>query len=173
MRRLISVLAIVGLFVFLATGCMEPTKQEQQRENAVNARANSFSRAEKQYPAPIPNTYPERKLLIDVVNAQSSENHPWYVYQFGVNGNVVRYFVSKQFPVNNCDYLSSTEDVTSNSVVLHAPSLLGIYQSGDCGTYVFEDQITGAIETAPINSVTVSDKPLTLKVGAVRVRVAK
>ena len=152
--------------------------QECFRKAATAIRNSAFDRARKQVPVSNITNFPARRLLNEFTRRQSLGHHPWYVYQMGMNGNVIRYFVSKQFPVNTCDYLETTESINWNengNVITHLPPFTGVYQSGNdqCNTYVFQDQITDAMVTAPINTVNISERPIIFHERPVKVKVVK
>ena len=167
--------AAIALFmVTTAESCDGSTSNSKQAEQAVKTRSATFDRAEKQAPVPNITTFPRRKTLVNSTLRESQEHHPWYVYVLGLNGNVVNYFVAKSIPVNDCDYLSSTEapsDHWDGTVVLRAPSLSGIFQSSSgCNTLIFFDLTTDAeIRLSGLNTF-VTDRPLRVEAEAIRVR---
>jgi hypothetical protein len=175
-RKLIIVFAIV-VFAGLFAACGTKTTSEKQREQAVNQRADTFGRALGQVPTPNVTNFPRRKTLADAVVRQSLPNHPWYVYVLGQNGNIVNYFVAKSVPTNDCDYLSSTDNiqqVRGDNWDLPAPSLEGIYQSQTgCNTLTFFDLATDAeIQVSGLQTF-VTDRPLKVDAEAVKVRGSK
>lgn len=154
-------------------------RQECFRKHASQVRNDTYSEALSQITTPHPHNFPMRRLLSDLTQRQSLGHHPWYVYQLGMNGNVVRYFVSKSYPVNSCDYLETTQNVVWDSdggnFLTQLPPLEGVYQSNndDCSTYVFEDQITSAIVTVPIAQANVSDRPMLIHTKPVAFKAVK
>jgi hypothetical protein len=178
MRRVaigVILLIIVGL---VATACGSTNDALQnQRRASVKERSATFAKAEAQVPVPKIDNFPKRQTLAESTSREALPNHPWYVYLLGMNGNVVAYYVAKSVPVNNCDFLSSTEAVDSSSygkVILTAPSLDGIYYGGGgassaCNTLVFFDQATNAeINVSGINTY-VTDRPLKVRASAIKV----
>jgi hypothetical protein len=176
--RLLPLLILMGVIAVSSAGCMDASNSEVQRENAVKQRANVYDKAQRQVPTPSVNNFPRRKTLADAVVRQSEPNHPWYVYVLGQNGNVVNYFVAKSVPVNDCDYLSSTENIVNpgdnGNTLIGAPSLEGIYQSGSgCNTLTFFDLTTDAeIQITSLQSF-VTDRPLKVDAAPIKVRGSK
>jgi hypothetical protein len=185
MRKLMMLLiggAFLALFALGTTGCMDAPQSTQQAHNDVNQRYATFSRAEAADPVPNITTFPRRQTLVEATKRQSLENHPWYVYVLGQNGNIVNYFVAKTVPVNDCDYLSSTDNITNgtgsntgdNNVVIRSPSLEGIYQSSSgCNTLTFFDLATNAeIQVSSLQTF-VTDRPLKVDAQAVKIKGSK
>lgn len=179
MRRYIPL--IVGLLAlgFLVAGC-GTNAATQQVNNDVTQRFATFKKAENQVPIPNVTNFPRRKTLADALVRQTMLNHPWYVYVLGQNGNIVNYFVAKSVPVNDCDYLSSTDNITNgtgsntgdNNVVVRSPSLEGIYQSSSgCNTLTFFDLSTDAEIMVSSLQTFVTDRPL--KVDAQPIKLGK
>ena len=183
-RTLVALAAALAVFGIALAGCGGssslggPTAQ-QQRAQAINQRTREYAKAVAQVPTPTVTNFPRRQTLADAVKRQSLPNHPWYVYVLGQNGNIVNYFVSKSVPVNDCDYLSSTQDVTTygdgngnvgNVAVLDAPSLEGIYQSASgCNTLTFFDLGTNAeVQVTAIGSY-ITDRPLKVNAQAIKI----
>jgi hypothetical protein len=174
MRKLIllPLFLILGAVVF--AGCGGKSKSEQQRENAVNQRYDTFQKAQSAVATPNISSFPRRQTLADAVKRQSLPNHPWYVYVLGQNGNIVNYFVAKSVPTNDCDYLSSTDNIQTvrgDNWDLPAPSLEGIYQSQTgCNTLTFFDLATDAeIQVSSLQTF-VTDRPLKVDAQAVKVK---
>ena len=186
MRRKLTllILALAALGI-IAAGCASSSNDggpsaQQQRQQAIQQRTQEFAKAQAQVPAPNVTNFPRRKTLADAVVRQSLPNHPWYVYVLGQNGNIVNYFVAKSVPVNDCDYLSATQNVVSAGdngnggaaglAVLDSPSLEGIYQSGSgCNTLTFFDLTTDAeIQVSSLQTF-VTDRPLKVQAQAIKV----
>ena len=172
------IVAILGLLAFIALSaesCADTSTQSKQRKESVKQRADTFARAENKYPLPHTENFPLRKMLVEMTKREDLENHPWYVYHMGDQGNVIGYYVAKTVPINACDFLSSTEDVHSSEygkVVLHAPSIDGIYYGESaCNTYVWQDYSTNAIVKVTLASGTIVtvDKPLNIEAEAIKV----
>ena len=175
MRRMILLIAALAALAVLVAGCGGKSSAEQQREQAVNQRISGFAAAQAQVPTPTIKNFPRRKTLADAVVRQSLPNHPWYVYVLGQNGNIVNYFVAKSVPVNDCDYLSSTDNIQTvkgDNWDLSSPSLEGIYQSQTgCNTLTFFDLATDAEVQVSSLQTFVTDRPL--KVQAQPIKVTK
>ena len=183
-RLIILVLALVGLAV-LAAGCAGTSNDggssaQKQRQQAIQQRTQEFAKAQSQVPTPNITNFPRRKTLADAVVRQSLPNHPWYVYILGQNGNIVNYFVAKSVPVNDCDYLSATQNVVSAGdngnngaagiAVLDSPSLEGIFQSQTgCNTLTFFDLSTDAEIQVSSTQSFVTDRPLRVQAQPIRV----
>src|SRR5438067_28895 len=117
-RRLIIVIVALAAIGLLVAGCGSGSNDggasaQKQRQQAIQQRTRAFAKAQDQVPTPNVTSFPRRKTLADAVKRQSLPNHPWYVYVLGLNGNIEYYFVAKSVPVNDCDYLSSTQNVVS------------------------------------------------------------
>lgn len=153
--------------------------QECFRQHATTVRNQAFNQALSQIQTPAIHNFPMRRLLSDFTVRQSLGHHPWYIYQTALGGNVLRYFVSKSYPVNSCDFLETTQSVNwdndGGNFLTQLPPLEGVYQSSndDCATYVFEDQVTSAIETVPIANAIISDKPILFHEKPVKVKITK
>lgn len=177
MRRVASIiglLAVFGVMAFGSAGCFDQPQSEQQREKAVQQRANTYARAQAQVPTPNVTNFPRRQTLADAVERQSLPHHPWYVYVLGQNGNIVNYFVAKSVPVNDCDYLSATENVQNpgdnGNVILGSPSLEGIFQSSSgCDTLTFFDLTTNAEIQVSRGQTFITDRPLRVEAKPIRV----
>jgi hypothetical protein len=175
--------AVVVSAVALASSACGPDSSKpniaNQARQAAHSRADTYQKAVDQVPTPRITNFPRRKTLADSTVRQSLPNHPWYVYVLGQNGNIVNYFVAKSVPVNDCDYLSSTQDVhypDSGTYILDAPSLEGIYQSASgCNTLTFFDLTTNAeIQVSTTNMSTyVTDRPLRVDAQPIKVRASK
>lgn len=181
-RRLIfAIIALVAIGL-LAAGCGGPNNAtaNKQRQQAIQQRVDEYAKATSQVPTPNVTNFPRRKTLADAVVRQSLPNHPWYVYVLGINGNIEYYFVAKSVPVNDCDYLSSTENVqefggdNGGLAVLGSPSLEGIYQSSSgCNTLTFFDLITDAEVQVNAGQTIILDRPLKVQAQPIRVKSAK
>ena len=176
MQRLIKLLPVGLLLVVLAVAVAAcgPTTADKQRQQASDQRVSTYNRAVAQVPNPVVTNFPRRKTLVDAVNRQSEPNHPWYVYVLGQNGNIVNYFVAKSVPVNDCDYLSSTDEIVSakgDNWQISAPSLEGIYQSGSgCNTLTFFDLTTNAEVQITSMQTYISDRPLKVDAKPIKVK---
>lgn len=181
MRRVASIiglLAVFGVMAFGSAGCLDTPQATQQSHNDVNNRYATFAKAQAQVPTPRITNFPRRQTLADATERQSLPHHPWYVYVLGLNGNIVNYFVAKSVPVNDCDYLSSTDNITNgvgsntgdNNVVIHSPSLEGIYQSSSgCDTLTFFDLTTNAEIQVSRGQTFITDRPLRVEAKPIRV----
>jgi hypothetical protein len=125
---------------------------EEQRQESLETRAESFDRAESLYPIPPISNYPMREALVKFTERQDLVGHPWYVYILGVNGNVVGYYVASTYPQSTCNFLSSTEE-RRDGLIFTAPSLDGF----------FFDYATDALVVIGSSPFYASDKPLLLE----------
>jgi len=151
-----------------------PSSLDQQREDSVAARTGTFDRAAQIAPLPQTSNFPLRRALVKFTERQDLINHPWFIYILGDNGNVVGYYVGQTVPINACNFLSSTEDVTnggpddgSGNVVVTAPSLDGIFYGGGgsanaCDAWFFFDQTSDALIQIRGVSFFTADQPLRL-----------
>lgn len=183
MRKL--TLAFLGLLLVLialssaacSTGGSSKPSAEAQRSQAARQRTDAYAKAVAQVPTPIPTNFPRRQTLANAVIRQALPNHPWYVYVLGQNGNIVNYFVAKSVPVNDCDYLSSTEqivDTHGSSWQIKAPSLEGIFQSGSgCNTLTFFDLATNSEVQITSMQTFVTDRPLRVKAQPLQLKTVK
>lgn len=127
-----AIVLLLTVAAVLAVACTEETGGDNRKE-AVESRNRVYDRAESAVPAYEPSAFPGREALNEYTKRHARPNHPYYVYILGENGNVINYFVSKTLPVNQCAFLSSTEDVRDDeqgNLVLTAPSLDGIFYGG-------------------------------------------
>lgn len=144
----------------------------QNNERATESREQIFSNAEAAVPAPVPVNFPLRQALADFTVRQDMLNHPFYVYIMGENGTYVGYFVGQTYPVNACNYLSSSQRVRGSSngnLILTAPSLDGTFGGGGgassaCDVYFFFDVETDALVTFTAPMFFASDVPLEINV---------
>lgn len=174
-------LAIGLLAVALAlVACDEGTngQLQDQRKDSIKQRSQAFARAENAAPTPRTVNFPLRKALVEFTKRQDLENHPWYVYILGLNGNAVAYYVAQTVPINSCNFLSSTEAVDSSDqgkVVITAPSLDGIFYGGGgasagCDSWFFFDAATDAlIQIRGVNWYA-ADQPLRVEAKAIKVQ---
>ena len=172
-----AILAIIIAVALIGCEYNEKPSGDNQRRNSVEFRTTNFERAAKLYPLPAQENFPLREALVEYTRRQDLQNHPWYIYVLGQNGNPIGYFVGKTYPQNACNFLSSTEEIRSNengTVVLTAPSLDGIFYggsgaSGACTSYFFFDVSTNAMQVIDGLPFFVSDAPLALDVKPIRV----
>lgn len=167
-KRIATLIAVCSIVLGTATACMEP----DDREKAVEKREEVLSRAEQVAPVPENVNFPIRKALVEFTERQDEINHPWYIYILGMDGTYVGYFIGKTYPINACNFLSSSQIVGGNSngaVVLDAPSLDGVYYGGggaasNCNSYFFFDVVTNSMQTFVAPMWFASDAPLDLDV---------
>lgn len=161
---------LIGLTAIFLGACDDST-QETQRDRSIEARAESFARAEDLVPIPRNENFPLRAVLAEYTVRQDLVNHPWYTYILNDLGAVTHYFVSTAVPVNSCAFLGSTEDVRDDddgNLVLTAPSLDGIYYGGSgaasaCNGWIFIDAATGVLGMAFGMKIMTFDAPLILE----------
>ena len=180
---LLIVAALAVVLLMTAIGCDDgqTSVASQQRKASVQTRAATFARAEAKYPLPRVENFPLRDLLVEMTKREDLVNHPWYTYVIADTGQTLGYYVTKTPPINKCNFLSSTEDITKtdfgegwSSHVLTAPSLDGIYYggggaSGACNQWVMQDYSTGALITLGDVKYFVADRPLNLDAEPIRV----
>lgn len=165
-------LAIVGICVLasLALACTEEAGGKNRTE-AVKQRNQVFDRAELAVPVPQTINFPVRRALAKFTERQDQLDHPWYVYILNELGTAVGYYVGQTYPVNACNFLSSTEDVRDDeqgNLVLTAPSLDGIFYGGagassGCDAWFFFDATTDAMIVIRGVNFFVADQPLRLE----------
>lgn len=176
MRRIAAFLLMFVIAGVTLAACGDDDTASQQREAAVEDRAEAMEVAESLHPAPDPENFPIREALVKFTERQDLINHPWYIYILGMNGNYVGYFVGQTYPVNACNFLSSTEDIRGNSntkVVVTAPSYDGVYYgNSQCDVYFFFDVETDAMHTFQASMWFASDIPLDLDVPRLNTGVA-
>lgn len=165
MRKLIIAIAAVAALTFGLASCSSgPSKSEKQRNAAIHQRTDAYGRSVDAHPVPKTENFPLRGALAESVARQDKVNHPWYIYILGDNGNAIGYYVGKTVPVNQCDFLSSTQDINTNydsDMIVQAPSVEGVYYGESaCDVWFFFDQATNAeIQIRGVNYFT-SDQPL-------------
>jgi hypothetical protein len=150
--RLILIAALVLLVTPLVVACSDGESQgSEQIERAVSGRWKNMDRATKKYPDPQLQNFPLREVLIEMTVRQDKVNHPWYIYLFGQNGNMIGHYVGTTVPVNACNFLSSSEDIHEDGnetgiLTVQAPSLDGMYYgSSVCDSWVFIDAASGSM----------------------------
>lgn len=174
MRRMrFGGLVIAALMLLVtATACVD-TPSSEQRKEAVTQRTTVFERAQQAAPVWEPTNFPLRKALVEFTKAQDRIDTPWYIYVLGMNGDYVGYFVGSTYPINTCNFLSSSEEVISATnvgvAVLTAPSLDGMYYGGaggssSCDAYFFFDEATGAAQVFKAPMFYAANAPLDLDV---------
>lgn len=166
---------LAGAFIML-TSCSRG--DISGRSSSVEQRNNSFSLAEKKFPNPKLENFPQREALIEFSKRQDLVNHPWFIYILGDNGNPIGYYVGKTRPINSCNFLSSTEGIYNGpkgDLILTAPAFDGMYYGGGsasaaCNSMFFFDWNTNAmIEIGSIKYFT-SDQPLALDIKPILVK---
>jgi hypothetical protein len=166
---------VAALFVLMATfpnnaaTVYAKSEAEKMRESAVNDRWNAFSRAQSLFPVPYLTNFPLRQALIKFTTRQDQVNHPWYTYLLTMDGTPIGFFTTQTYPISNCDFLSSTDDIRSDGngkVVVVAPSYDGMFYGGGgssaaCQDEFFFDTVTDAMYTfgGPVIHIT-SDQPI-------------
>lgn len=175
LTKAVLLAAALATMALIGAGCggHNGASANEQRQQAIKLRANTYARAAAQIPNPIVTNFPRRQTLVDAVKRQSLPNHPWYVYILGQNGNIVNYFVAKSVPVNDCDYLAAAQQINDQyegPVVVDSPSMEGIYQSSSgCNTLTFFDLSTGAEIQVSSTQSFVTDRPLRVEAEAIKV----
>jgi hypothetical protein len=167
--RLRVILSVMLAILALSVACTE-SQSEKQREAAIDTRADTFARAEAAHPVPHTTNFPLRAAVVKMTERQDLANHPWYIYLYGDQGNVLGYYVAQTVPISTCAFLSSTENVRTSSngnLVLTAPSLDGIYYggagaSGGCGWFFFDYATDALIQLGPNEHYRTSDRVLLL-----------
>jgi hypothetical protein len=161
LRLILSVLIVI--MVAAACGGAEG---DSQRKRAVSGRLDTFDGATARYPDPRPQNFPLRGALVKMTERQDLENHPWYIYILGMDGNVIGYYVGQTVPINACNFLSSSEDVFDggqNDFVTTAPSLDGMfYGNAACDAWFFFDAATDALIQIRGTNFYAADQPLLL-----------
>lgn len=166
-RRLTSAVT-AALAVFILAGCTLADTGEDNRRDAVTQRERVFNKAEHMYPVVEPSNFPIRKALVEFTVRQDMINHPWYIYLQGMTGEVYGYFIGQTYPISTCDFLSSSESISSSQngkVVVTAPSLDGIFYGGGgssaaCDGMFFFDVTTNAMITFSSPNWFATDQPL-------------
>lgn len=154
--------------VLTLSACTLADNGEDNRRDAVQQRERVFDKAQKLYPVVEPVNFPIRKALVEFTIRQDQINHPWYIYLQGMTGEVYGYFVGQTYPVSTCNFLSSSETISSSQngkVVLTAPSLDGIFYGGGgasaaCDGFFFFDVTTNAMITFSSPNWFATDQPL-------------
>lgn len=138
--------AVTTIFVLLgaASSCDGGATGDEQIDKAVSGRWRNYDRATSKYPDPQLTNFPLRKLLVEMTEREDKVNHPWYIYLYGQNGNMLGHYVGETAPFNACNFLSSTEDIyqddSGGNMPVQAPSLDGVfYGNSNCDVWVFID----------------------------------
>lgn len=169
MRRLKQVVGVAVTGLLLLVGLAACDEGADQRQTAIEGRWNNMEQAVTKYPDPKQINFPIRQALVKYTQRQDAVNHPWYIYIMGMNGNYVGYFVGQTYPVNACNFLSSTQQVntygSSGNAVIEAPSLDGVYYgNSQCDVFFFFDSATDSMQTFKAPMFFASDMPLDLDV---------
>lgn len=185
MRRLklvVVILAALGAAIVLA-GCGGGNEQlAKQRKESVSARAETFARAEAISPLPKTENFPLRKALVKFTERQDLLDHPWYVYIYADTGNIIGYYVAQTVPINACNFLSSTEEVRTDTdggnLILTAPSLDGIFYGGGgtsagCDSWFFFDVATDTLVQIRAFKWVALDQPLRVDAKPLEIKVTK
>lgn len=168
LRRLVPIAMLLVIGVSLAA-CENHSTTQEQRHDAIESRRDVFERAQSKWPAPTNlSNFPQREALVEFTKRQDLVNHPWYIYLKNMLGEYTEYYVGKTYPISNCNFLSSTEDVDSSSngkVVLTAPSYDGMFYGGAgssaaCNSLFFFDYTTNAMVTFSNPFWTAYDQPI-------------
>lgn len=165
MKRL-TLLALVFVMLLPPVAC-SPT--DEQRKRAISSRAETFARAEKAIPQPIPSNFLARKMLAKYTSRQDVPDHPFYVYILSDVGTIIGYYVAQAAPVNINAFLSSTQDYDSmRGAILTAPSLDGIFYGGSGSSqggdgWFFFDAASDALIILYGVKMFVADQPLKLE----------
>lgn len=170
MRKLgVVVTALVVLLVAVACGDGD---NDENRKEAVASRERSFDRAEALFPQPEMQNFPLREALVEFAERQDRVGVVYYTYLVDMNGRPYGYFAGQTFPINACNFLSSSERIVYESTsdpVVSAPSLDGMFYGGAgsaaaCDMYFFFDSTTDAMHVFKAQNFFVSDQPLNLEV---------
>jgi hypothetical protein len=176
--KAVVVVILLGMIAALSIACTEEIGGDN-REEAVSFRNRVYEKAVALIPAYEPENFPARRALNEYTIRQDRENHPYFVYILGINGNIINYFVSRTLPVNECAFLSATQDVRDDNdggnLVLTAPSLDGIFYGGSgasaqCDGVIIFDLASEAMLTVSGPGRIVSDVPLALDLEPVEVQ---
>lgn len=177
MWKVIAILGILGIVGALTMGATSTcnSRADQVYTDNVNAREETFLKAQSLYPMPMPSDFPLRKDLVEFTMREAKPG-PWYVYIQTDAGTYSAYYVAKNKPQNACNFLSSTV-VYVNGVTTNAPSMDGIYYggtgaSGACDAWFWFDAGTNALVETRFKT-TVSDQPLAIDVPEIKVRSSK
>jgi hypothetical protein len=145
-----SLLLALAVMSLVACGGEGTRSGDEQIEQAVNGRWKNFDRASQKYPDPQLQNFPLRNVLLEMTLRQDMVNHPWYIYLFGQNGNMIGHYVGTTVPINACNFLSSSEDIYQDNeggnMPVQAPSLDGMYYgTATCDAWVFIDAASNSL----------------------------
>ena len=169
--RQLKVIVLVGLIAVVAVGCGNQS-YDGNRKEAIESREESFERAELLFPQPDMQNFPLREALVEFAIRQDRVGVVYYTYLVDMNGKPYGYFAGQTFPINACNFLSSSERIVYESTadpVVSAPSLDGMFYGGAgsaaaCDMYFFFDSTTDALHVFKAQNFFVSDQPLNLDV---------
>jgi hypothetical protein len=169
-KVLTTFVAVFALLLLMgASDCNgDSSAGDEQRDKAVSGRWRNFDRAVAKYPDPQLSNFPMREALIEMTNRQDMVNHPWYVYIFGHNGNMIGHYVAETVPINACNFLSSSEDVYEDNneaglTTLSAPSLDGMfYGNSACDAWFFIDVASNSLVQIRGMAFHASEAPMVL-----------
>ena len=167
---LMLVLCIIGVAVAGCSFSNADQKANEQREDAIQQRADIFARAQAAIPVPQVTHFLARQTLAKYVERQDVPSHLFYIYVLSDFGTCMGYYVAQSAPVNVNAFLSSTESVYDNSngiAVTTAPSIDGIFYGGSGSSqggdnWFFFDSESDALVMLYGLKMFVSDQPLNI-----------
>jgi len=170
----IAAALVLLLFAVLTTAAScggSPDSGDVQRRESTNMRHRIFAKASVAIPAYETHNWPARDVLNEYTKRHDRLNHPYYIYILSpMTGQIIQYIVSSTLPVNECAFLSSTQDVDDRpdgDLILTAPSLDGVFYGGagasaSCDAEIIIDQESGAMLTVAGGMMITLDAPLEL-----------
>jgi hypothetical protein len=172
MRRFLGLVVVLVVGMGILAACGGQTEQDDAREQSVEMREDTFEQAVLLHPVPPMENFPLREALVEFASRQDRVGTIYYVYLVDMNGQPYGYFTGQTYPINTCNFLSSSERIVWNSEtdpVVSAPSLDGMFYGGAessaaCDLYFFFDSATDAMHVFKAQNFFVSDQPLNLDV---------
>lgn len=153
MRRMTTILAVVGALTLGLGACTSETPQSSQRQETERRQATYDDLVARQ-PAHSMEYSPTRDQINFWIDTWGTEEGKLsYVYLLASNGQMIGYYVFRGLPVSYCAALTPTYEhygwSDSNTGVtgypVPAPGVDGVYYSGgQCSAYYGQDASTGS-----------------------------
>lgn len=146
------------------------------QEKGEKLQEGLMQRAEAKVPVPDVNNFRTRQAVAKWMRRMDTPRKTFYVYQYGMQGNIIHYWVASTRPISICSYLTPTQRVLDRyhdpDLLANAPSLDGVYANGSsgCEQVFFFTADTDALVMMNGGELITSDYPLRVKAEPIRVK---
>lgn len=169
-----TLFAVVALFTMgNSGGCKRPANARSEGEKTQET---VMQKARSKVPVPDVNNFRTREAVAKWMRRMDTPSKIFYVYQYGMNGNIIHYWTAKTRPISVCSYLTPTEKVIYSGhqrgvAVGGAPALDGVYSNGGggCGQVFFFTADTDAMVMLDGGNLLTVDQPLRIKAQPLRI----